>query len=242
MTDLSAEIKNFKLPLIDLPSKALKLWATFYKAHTGLNISGGFPLLDAGQRPLGPELSRKDWCESAMEGTVVIPSENGGTVTYNTVNSNGPNQVDCKTVFPAFFKRNPSAAARLGRALFTKTDAPFGLGQKDMHLIPFRSIAVDPTTIRLGSLIFIPKARNANVTLLDGGKIVHDGYFFAADTGGDIKAAHIDIFRGIGDQNPFPGFVTSKSSGTFDAFLLTLENVDEIGVAIIKGLAALHNP
>ncbi|MCR9203129.1 MAG: 3D domain-containing protein, partial [Halobacteriovoraceae bacterium] len=52
--------------------------------------------------------------------------------------------------------------------------------------------------------------------LPDGSETVHDGYFFAGDTGGAIKGTHIDVYIGVAKKNPF-SWVKSNSSGTFKA-------------------------
>lgn len=88
-----------------------------------------------------------------------------------------------------------------------------------MVLVPFRSIAVDPTVVPLGTSLFIPDARGVTVTLPNGESVAHDGYFFAADRGGAIKGNHIDVFIGTSDVSPFP-FIKSRSSATFDAYVV----------------------
>jgi 3D (Asp-Asp-Asp) domain-containing protein len=49
----------------------------------------------------------------------------------------------------------------------------------------YRSIAVDPGTIPLGSRVYVPAYRH------DG----HGGWFLAQDTGGAIGGRHIDVYR-----------------------------------------------
>ena len=64
-------------------------------------------------------------------------------------------------------------------------------------LQPFRTVAVDPGVIKLGSLVYVP--------LLEGrtmpgrppwGGFVHDGCLVADDTGGGIKGKQLDLFVG----------------------------------------------
>ncbi len=64
-------------------------------------------------------------------------------------------------------------------------------------LAPFRTVAVDPKVVKLGSLLYVP--------LLEGrtmpgrppwGGFVHDGCVVADDTGGGIKGFQIDLFVG----------------------------------------------
>lgn len=79
-------------------------------------------------------------------------------------------------------------------------NAPYGYGFEDRILIPFRTIAVDPSVVPLDSLVFIPAARGA--VLPDG--TLHDGYFHALDIGSAIINRRIDVFTAYGDQSaPF---------------------------------------
>jgi len=70
---------------------------------------------------------------------------------------------------------------------------PWGTGWKERPLEPFRSIAVDPKVIEIGTKILIPQAVGA---LLPDGS-THDGIFVADDTGSGIKDKHIDLFCGL---------------------------------------------
>lgn len=83
------------------------------------------------------------------------------------------------------------------RYLVCPPSAPYGYGVDFIPLEPFRSVAVDPTVIPIGSLVYIPKAKG--VRLPDGS--IHDGYFLAADIGDAIKNKRIDMFTAYGDQS-----------------------------------------
>jgi hypothetical protein len=72
------------------------------------------------------------------------------------------------------------------------------------------------------------------ITLPSGQRAIHDGYFYAADTGSAIIGDHIDVFLGTSSQNPF-SFITSKPSGEFDAFLVE-------DATITQALKGLHQP
>lgn len=74
--------------------------------------------------------------------------------------------------------------------------APYGLGTGNYKLIPYHTIAVDPSSILLGSTLFIPQAYGLR---LPNGEI-HDGFFFAHDIGGSIKGDRIDLFVGFEDD------------------------------------------
>lgn len=75
-------------------------------------------------------------------------------------------------------------------------EAPYGYGFGDLLLVPFRSVAVDPTVIPLGSRVYIPAARG---TPLPNGTL-HDGFFAAVDIGSAIVDKKIDIFTSYGNQ------------------------------------------
>jgi len=80
-----------------------------------------------------------------------------------------------------------------GEGRYRYVKHPWGTGAKDAPLEPFRSIAVDPKVIPIGTKILIPQAVGA---LLPDGS-THDGVFVAADTGSAIKGQHIDLFCGL---------------------------------------------
>jgi 3D (Asp-Asp-Asp) domain-containing protein len=77
------------------------------------------------------------------------------------------------------------------------TEQQWGTAGTGRALQPFRTVAVDPKLIKLGSLLHIP--------LLEGktmpgrppwGGFVHDGCVVADDTGGAIRDRQIDLFVG----------------------------------------------
>lgn len=86
-----------------------------------------------------------------------------------------------------------------GRYIFVPViKAPYGLGSyKRTPLVPFRSIAVDPKEIPLGSTVFIYEARGMPLPPApDGTPLFHDGYFRAVDVGHAILGTHIDVYSG----------------------------------------------
>ena len=75
--------------------------------------------------------------------------------------------------------------------------AQWGTAGSGRQLHPFRTVAVDPKVIKLGSLLHVP--------LLEGrtmpgrppwGGFVHDGCVVADDVGGGIKGKQLDLFVG----------------------------------------------
>jgi 3D (Asp-Asp-Asp) domain-containing protein len=86
---------------------------------------------------------------------------------------------------------------------FHVTHHPYGHGVGDCPLDPFRTIAVDPNKIPLGSVVLIKET--VGMLLPDGS--VHDGLWKAEDIGGAIKSDRVDLFVGNGDQ----GHVLTKA-------------------------------
>lgn len=205
------------------------LWATYYSIHQARRVANGQPLLNLQGQPLGPMLSSQDWCHAALEGTVQIMEPGGRATLYNFAGRGDNPQVDCS---PFFNSLSSSTLERVNRVRFAPVRNSYGQGTKGYRLVPYRTIAVDRSQIPIGSVIYIPEARGKVVTLPSGDRVIHDGFFFAADVGSGIQGNHIDVFIGTAMQNPFP-FITSRSSGTFRAFLI--QDAD-----ITQALFALH--
>ena len=87
-----------------------------------------------------------------------------------------------------------------GEHRFRVTKARCGYTVNGCALVPYRTAAVDPHFIKLGSTIFIPKLKGA--PLPDG--TIHDGVFVATDRG-HFRGRHIDLFvgEGAGGAQPF---------------------------------------
>lgn len=201
----------------DLPSPRLRatdlrlrLWATYYYVPQVQHVRDGFALRDVAGRELGPRLNRRDWCDAAMQGTVFVATGEGEPLSLNFAGAPpGPVDVDCTSIYP----RHPA----IGRSRFQRSEGPYGDGAQGLTIVPFRSIAVDPRVVPIGTVLFVPSARGTPLTLPTGEQRVHDGYFFAADRGGAIRGRHIDVFLGPTADSPFE-FVRSHADGTFAAY------------------------
>jgi 3D (Asp-Asp-Asp) domain-containing protein len=188
------------------------LWATYYRIPTVQHRgSSGIPLLDMNGNDLGVTLSRRDWCDAALEGSVRVVNSNGFDAVYNYAGSRQSfKQADCSDYV---------SLPGLAYSRFYRTKSSFGDGVMGYQLIPYRTIAVDPSYIPYGSVIYVPEARGAQIILPNGTQALHDGYFYAADTGGALHGKHIDVFIGSATENPFE-FVRSNSSSLFKVYLI----------------------
>lgn len=84
--------------------------------------------------------------------------------------------------------------------------------------IAMRTVAVDPRVIPRRTRLFIRET--VGLRLADGG--VHDGYWYASDTGGAIKGQKIDLYTGHGRASMAPVMplnmrtLSVAEAGTFD--------------------------
>ena len=101
---------------------------------------------------------------------------------------------DGRVVSFAGFKKTNGSAGNNGREAYYQAvkNAPFGFGVENYKLIPYRTVAVNPRQILIGSVLFLPQAYG---TVLPSGEI-HDGLFFAHDAGRAIMQGRLDLFVG----------------------------------------------
>jgi 3D (Asp-Asp-Asp) domain-containing protein len=223
---------DFELP--GPPSNAAPaqdLWATHYFVHQAPATGEGLPFRDKAGKALSDNVRPRDWCLAAIEGTVRVPF-NGVPKTLNYGGTAGSTQVDCAAVLRISPLKKPWIVST-GRSYFVAARGPFGDGVGGNRLVPYRTVAVDKNRFAFGTVIFIPAARGAVVTLPDGTSIQHDGYFYAGDTGGAIKGPHVDVFCGVTPTNCFPGFVASDAAKTFKATVVS-------DAQVVRALTALH--
>lgn len=75
----------------------------------------------------------------------------------------------------------------------------YGLTANGCPATPYRTAAVDPKFVKLGSKIYIPQLKGAK--LPDGSE--HDGVFIATDRG-QFRGSHVDVFVGVGAKSTRP--------------------------------------
>lgn len=196
----------------------VRLWSTQYYVYPALQIGppSGVPIV----RPptWSVALSVKDWCLMAVEGTGLVALTAGGSRGFNYLGHGTQRFTDCSTVITSL----PTTA--MERTLYDRlpSDAPYGIGSaNNIRLLPFRSLAADPTVYPRGTVFFIPSLRSKNFVDEEGQIAAHDGYMIVGDVGGAIHGAHIDFFTGTMTKNPFPGLIKSNAGGTFDAYVIT---------------------
>lgn len=207
---LALDTFTFQAPRPSDLGKKINLWATYYNLPQLEESSGEYPLRDKAGSELGPRVSHRGWCDAAMEGSVRILYKNGDAKTFNYAGVTADNTVSCKD----YFKIDVS------KTKFREAFGPYGDGWEDNILEPYRTLATDLTKIATGTVLYIPQAKGAVITLKSGRVIIHDGYFFAGDKGGAIKGNHVDVFIGEHSQAPFFAWIGSNQAKTFDAYVV----------------------
>jgi 3D (Asp-Asp-Asp) domain-containing protein len=225
-------VSTFQLKRPDALSSPVMLWATHYYVYFAKERADGVPLLDDLRRPISGRLDPKDWCLGAIEGTIRAESSTGGA-TFNFSKASGTPQVDCAKILN-INPRKKRYIKDTGRSLFTLARGPFGDGVENFVLVPYRTIAVDPKIIPIGTVVYIPSARGLQFKSPAGQALVHDGYFFAADIGGGISGNHIDVFCGTTSRNCLPSLIKGSGREKFQAYVYEAP-------AIAEALRELHS-
>lgn len=99
-----------------------------------------------------------------------------------------------------------------------------GVGNRDSlgcAVSPMRTLAVDPKFLPKRSVVFIKET--VGMKMPGGG--VHDGMWYASDTGGAIKGSRVDLFTGSG----------RASMGQFMKKGLNLAVLNAVKVGTFKG-------
>lgn len=217
---------SFKEP-VDLNAlKKITLWSTQYYIHQ-FETSGSIPIVFQDDSPSTLFADTCDFCKASLEGTAFITDSSGQVTIINYASTGDSSLVDCRSC--KTYSHSKLDVERWGKVRWARSSG-FGDGVQNYRLIPFRTIAVDSKVIAYGTVIFIPDAKGKTIEMPDGEKLLHDGYFFAGDTGSAIKGNHIDIFTGIYAGNPFPEIIRSSETKTFEAFIVTeLSIIDVLG-------------
>lgn len=83
------------------------------------------------------------------------------------------------------------------RGKITNDECKNGRGAKGDCLIPFLSVAADPSYYRIGDIIKMPGLKGQELKLPDGKMMTHPGYVIVQDVGSAIKGANrFDFFVG----------------------------------------------
>lgn len=146
-------------------------------------------------------------------------------LAYESEYANEPEEIDIYTKdgfligrFPRVFvfelKLEGTGVLRDGRILNYDRPCPYGIGTcfKELDrrehpagkgagqraLVPFRSVAIDPRFVPLGTPLYIPELRGLPLPALAPGQVEerHDGCVRADDTGGGIRRREVDLFVG----------------------------------------------
>jgi 3D (Asp-Asp-Asp) domain-containing protein len=94
---------------------------------------------------------------------------------------------------------------------FKVTENQWGTAGSNHPLQPFRTVAVDPKVVKLGTLLYVPLLEGRTMPgRAPWGGYVHDGCVVADDTGGHIDGNRLDLF--VGRKAYFLGLSGSGSS------------------------------
>lgn len=94
---------------------------------------------------------------------------------------------------------------------FKVTSSKWGTAGNGRPLQPFRTVAVDPRVIKLGTLLHVPLLEGRTMPgRAPWGGFVHDGCVIADDTGGGITGKQLDLF--VGRKGHYLGISGSAGS------------------------------
>ncbi|MCM2595206.1 hypothetical protein JEK36_22495 [Klebsiella pneumoniae] len=182
-------------------NKVIKLWSTNYHTHQPEPDSNGVPFRDKNGVAISDKVSKRGWCHGAEEGAVKTTFQGKVVMlTHAGVLKNTPSYaVDCVEIFD-----NPDL--KYDRIYHELTTTPYGFGQNDWFLVPYRTLAVQTTGknavlgLKLGDVIFIERLKGTPVyDPVTGKQFRHDGYLFVGDRGSPTKiiGSHVDTFCGF---------------------------------------------
>lgn len=210
-------------PDADAGQAVTDLWSTHYHLWQSTEVAAqdGFVVLDADDQPFPADdpihLDGRDWCFTALEGSGQVQRLDDSSITINYAGQ-GDVHVECDQWLGGRWRSQ-------GRVRFGTAVGPYGDGVEDWVLVPFRTIAVDrdQQTIPYGRAVFVPEAVGQPFDH-EGRRYRHDGWFFAADTGGAIRDQHLDTFTGATADNTLGHVTSSPDTPRFDARVLPVDD------------------
>ncbi len=211
----SQELDVFAAPEQPETLEELSLWATEYYVHIA-DAGGTIPFLSPAGDTLAFCADSCDFCTACLEGTVFLLDSTGSHSVLNYAARDANAQMNCRLCSQY---TGSSLRVESWGSVRWKHSSGYGEGVRGYHLVPYRTVAVDPKLIPYGSVLYVPAARGTAIAINDSTTIEHDGYFFAGDTGGAIKGNHIDVFTGTDASHPFD-FVRSSAKHTYEVRLV----------------------
>ncbi len=214
--DKSSDLFRFNLPepLQAQKKSSLSIWGTYYYfVEFVAKKSGSFPVRNKNEAIISSGLTKKEWCDAALQGSFSIIDESARRNTYSFSSRSQTNLIDCSEFISA------PVAEKIKGNRFELVNVPFGRGSKVPQVVPYRTLAVDPGVIAYGTIVYIASARGQKVKLPNGTEATHDGYFYAGDAGSAIHGNHVDFFIGPVKQSPF-NFVQSNERSTVQIYLV----------------------
>lgn len=188
-------------PPADSSNKKIKLWSTNYHTHQPNPDKNGVPFRDKNGVAISDKVTKKGWCRGAEEGAVKTTFK--GKVVMLThagrLKKEPSYAVDCAAIFN-------KPGLKYKKIYHELTNTPYGFGQNDWFLVPYRTLAVQTSGegavlgLKLGDVIFIKELKGTPVyDSVTEKTYKHDGYLFVGDRGSeeDIKGTHVDTFCGF---------------------------------------------
>lgn len=190
---------SFSIPPPIKSIERYQLYATNYYVYPAKSTEHGVRIRSIKGDILSDPISSLDYCLGGVEGSI-FTTLNGKAETLNFHKVSSVQNADCKAALKGREgKLSPGAVRVAGYMVYYPAKNTYGDDVKSRALVPYRTIAVDPRVIPMGSIIYIPSARKQSITLPNGERVFHDGYFIAYDNGGSkaVSGNHIDIFCGL---------------------------------------------
>ncbi len=227
-------VSDFSLPEPETSSSSdsrpFLVWSTHYfipiVSAADPDDPDSYALLNTLGREISPRLKREDWCDGVLQGSIHIRSPTGELRSYAYVDSKGPDQADCDR-WLGRLSDNIKLASR--RARFKPLASPLDCDGRARPLTPFRTIAVDPDFIRLGSVLYISELSGQRFRL-NGRDMTHDGYLIADDYGGAVERNQIDLFTAGEEKSPLPDIVTNTPKMTVSAAIVPADSAEALAL------------